>query len=427
MSMSVDRLLLMAVLASFVVSRWRAGGFHSRLNAVDVVTLSFLGVVCVSTFMNDWHAVRPGIPPIVPRLINGFIIPCMLYAMGRYTNPDERSYRWFYFAFAGFGVYLAVTAFCEIAGAWSYVFPRYISDSSLGIHFGRARGPFLQSVRLGIYLTAGLAAVWVPLIWQRNRGRPGLLLGLVFSCLIIAAHYVTYTRSVWLGLAIGTLVVILFTFELKWKRVCLVGVAFALLVAAPMLSGSLVEFKREYSAVETRQSTEMRSVFAVVSWEMFKDQPLTGHGFGQFPIKNLPYLNDRSYGFSLQTIRGYIHHNTFLSILVELGLVGFVLYLWMLAAWAYAARKVWRDDQQPEWARGFGLFFLVLWVTAATQGFFHEVSISPLENGILFLAAGMTMALRNIQPQCSAIGRHPLESGYQTPTTGWMTGRGMAT
>ena len=156
-------------------------------------------------------------------------------------------------------------------------------------------------------------------------------------------------------------------------------------------------------------------------------QPLTGHGFGQFPIKNLPYLNDRSYGFSLQTIRGYIHHNTFLSILVELGLVGFVLYLWMLAAWAYAARKVWRDDQQPEWARGFGLFFLVLWVTAATQGFFHEVSISPLENGILFLAAGLTMALRNIQPQCSAIGRHPLESGYQTPTTGWMTGRGMAT
>ena len=37
------------------------------------------------------------------------------------------------------GVYLSCTAMLEAGHVWSFVFPRYIADPNLGIHFGRAR------------------------------------------------------------------------------------------------------------------------------------------------------------------------------------------------------------------------------------------------------------------------------------------------
>jgi hypothetical protein len=43
-----------------------------------------------------------------------------------------------------FGLYLSVTAVFEITKQWSLVFPGFIGDPKIGIHFGRARGPMLQ-------------------------------------------------------------------------------------------------------------------------------------------------------------------------------------------------------------------------------------------------------------------------------------------
>ena len=85
----------------------------------------------------------------------------------------------------------------------------------------------------------------------------------------------------------------------------------------------LVAFKREYSAAETRESTYMRAAFAYVSLEMFKDRPVMGFGFNQFQVYNLPYLADRSTDIRVESIRGYVHHNSFLSVLVDLGIIGF--------------------------------------------------------------------------------------------------------
>jgi len=63
--------------------------------------------------------------------------------------------------------------------------PRYIADPMLGIHFGRARGPELNSASLGVYLTVCLWCAWilrpdVRRVWQL------LLLGAV--PLMIAGH-----------------------------------------------------------------------------------------------------------------------------------------------------------------------------------------------------------------------------------------------
>ena len=53
----------------------------------------------------------------------------------------------------------------EMAKLWGLVFPRFIGDPTIGIHFGRARGPMLQSVRLGV----ACSPVW-PRWWSTRFG-----------------------------------------------------------------------------------------------------------------------------------------------------------------------------------------------------------------------------------------------------------------
>ena len=53
---------------------------------------------------------------------------------------------------ACFGLYLAATGLLEAAHQWAFVFPRYIADPTVGLHYGRARGPMVQAVSYGLCL-----------------------------------------------------------------------------------------------------------------------------------------------------------------------------------------------------------------------------------------------------------------------------------
>ena len=156
----------------------------------------------------------------------------------------------------------------------------------------------------------------------------------------------------------------------------------------------LIAFQRDTTtAADTEQSTYMRASFAYVSWLMFQDRPLTGVGFGQFPQESIHYLGDRRTSLKLEQIRGYIHHNTYLSLLVELGIFGLLLNLAVFACWLTQAWKLWRDRQLPFWVRTHGLLFLAVIACHAIQMLFREVSYAPIENGLIFFIAGTTSSL----------------------------------
>ena len=113
-----------------------------------------------------------------------------------------------------------------------------------------------------------------------------------------------------------------------------------------------------------------------------------GYGFGQFTNENRPFLTDRSTDLRLESIRGYSHHNTYLSLLVELGLFGLFLYCAILASWWRAARQLWQQQGVPDWKRGYALFLMVMMISYIVQMLFHDVTFSTVENGILFLLGG---------------------------------------
>ena len=187
------------------------------------------------------------------------------------------------------------------------------------------------------------------------------------------------------------------TLRSQW-RIALVGSAAiaALLVATTNLDNILAFDRNDNNAAQTRGSVAIRGTFAYVSWLMFQDKPLLGVGFGQFPSAKLPYLSDRSSDLHLEAIRPYVHHNMFLSLLTELGIVGLLFYVGILVYWTIGGWRLWRSHAPPDWARGQGPFLLAVMAAYLCQALFHEISFTPLDNGLLFFAAGLATASRPI-------------------------------
>ncbi len=390
---SIDRFFMMLLLITIVV-QWRLGKCDIKsLSPADLALGGFMLLLIVRTFTSDWRDPGPDQEPILMHLVNGYGIPLAILLIARHAKLNETKLKAAYAALACFGVYLVITALAEGTHAWAFVVPKYITDPELGTHFGRARGPMLQSARMGTYLIV-CAAVTVGLFaWRGKWTRQAVVLGGLLLPCYLGAVYFTYTRSVWLGLGIAAMVALMVTLNNRWRTLALTGALGAAAVLVVAKGDNFMAFQRDTSASDTAESTYMRVSFAYVSWLMFQERPIAGFGFGQYPKESIHYLGDRSTNIRLESIRGYIHHNTLLSVLVELGIFGLLLMLAFYFLWARQAWQLWQADTLPFWVRAHGLLFLAVVAPYFLQMLFHEVSYSTVENGIMFFLAGTTGSL----------------------------------
>jgi O-antigen ligase len=389
---TLDRLWFVALLIQAAICWYRGQCRPRHLEYPDVAVGLFALWLIARTAVQPLGSVLPGQPPTLMHLVNGYLIPMTLYAILRSNQLQAEKLRGALLVILALGVYLSLTAFLEIAQMWSLVFPGYISDPELGIHFGRARGPMLQSVRLGLCLILSWVALAVFTVWLQPGCRIRWAIFLGGSALMIGAIFFTYTRSVWMGLAYSIGILVLMALSGLPRRLAIFGMLAGCIFIGLLKGPDLIAFKREYSAAETKESTYMRAAFAYVSLEMFKDKPIAGHGFNQFQVYNRPYLADRSTDIRLDSIRGYVHHNGFLSLLVDLGIVGFALYLFVLMSAAFHALNLWNSKSAPRWVRGLAILALAFGGAHAIQMAFHELSFSSIENGILFAVCGLVVA-----------------------------------
>lgn len=391
-TLSLDRLFVVGLVAAYL-AQWHLGKTDSKpLLKTDLMLLGMLGVFAVSAFTHDWRAVGKGEVPIVQHLINGYFIPLALYWVARQASHTGANLTLPLGVLTCFGVYLAVIGLLEAAGQWSLVFPQYIADPTVGLHFGRSRGPMVQSVSYGLYLGTCLYCAW---LWREQLSAKWQWLVWVVLPLFPAAIYFTKTRSVWLGAAVGLLVVLAVTLRGKLRVAVIGGAVVAALLVSVVKVDSIMGLKREGTVEDTHRSTSMRGAFTYVSWKMFQDRPIFGFGFGQFAREKKPYLSDRSVDLRLEDIRDYVHHNTFLSVLTETGLVGLSLLVAVLGGWAYHGWKLARDAQGIPATRRIGVLMLGLLGIVFFQMIGHEITFTTLDNSLLFFIAGLTVGLRS--------------------------------
>ncbi len=407
-----DRVLL-AGLGALGLLHWRTGklrpGVMTGYDWLLLTALAYFTLRCVVTGAAptiEGAAVKP-----LWKLVTAFWIPASLYLAARVAPRTEKAWRTALGTLAGLGVLLSLTAFAEIGKQWWAVFPRYIANPELGTHFGRARGPALNSASLGITLTICFWAAWM-LVSRSTRVWQLALAGALVA--MAGGVFFTYTRSTWLGLTGGLATIPLVQMPARWRLPAALGMGLCGVLAAAALAHSVTDLSRQDTDGSAEHSVYQRASFVYVSMRMFRDAPVFGCGVGRFYDKKIPYLADRSQQLELESLHKLDHHNTLLSVLVETGFVGFALFVGLLAVWGRAAWRLARDATRDAWQRRQGLFALATLLTYLASALFHDLTLSPTEHWFLFFAAGMTVGLlaQSPAPDAFAASARPVGSKW---------------
>jgi O-antigen ligase len=144
---------------------------------------------------------------------------------------------------------------------------------------------------------------------------------------------------------------------------------------------------------------------------MFQDRPFLGHGFGQYKHVDMNYWRDPTSNLPLERAKPYVQHNVFLALLTETGLVGLALYLTMMGLWTRSAWRVWSCSRRSLAERQVGLLMLVVLSSHVINGMFHDVSIIPMSNMLLFLIAGVCQGVAGRPETSSCEGSTPAYDG----------------
>jgi O-antigen ligase len=388
--LTVDRVLLGVVIGMLVVQRSLGLTDPKPLNKADVTIIAFVGYLFVSMLLSDWQGFPKGQVGPLWRWVGGYFTPLVLYWAAKQARWTERTAGVVQGTLAVFGLYLGFTAVMEIAQQWSLVFPGYISNPKIGLHFGRARGPMVHGVSFGHYMGVCLLAAW---LWVYRLNPIGKVAMVIALPLYFAGVFFSYTRSVWMGTGLGLCTLLVMTLKGRTRIVVMTSIAMAGILVGLTQAEKIVGFQREQSAADTAESANMRVGFAYVSWLMFQDRPLFGFGFGRFPLDKLPYLEDRATDLNLEKLRPYVHHNTFLSLLTDSGLLGLGLFLAGMGLWIRNAWIVYCADESPLWAKRQAVLMLGALGVYAMQLLFHELSYTPIDNSLVFFLAGTASAL----------------------------------
>jgi putative inorganic carbon (HCO3(-)) transporter len=315
-------------------------------------------------------------------LAGKFMVPFALFHLAGMVFTEEKSLRQFEVFVLAVLAYLSFTAIAFLVGAKSLIFPHFILDESLGYHADRARGPLLQAVANGVSLNLlGLLAVHA-FCGRRLRGPKASILLASVPVAILA----TMTRAVWLTFA-GTAVILIIRSPNRSVRKVCTGLAavgslgLLLVLSAPGPRRAIADRLEERGPVEFRQAVYTGG------WQMFLERPLTGWGINQMPSELARHVS------------GYNHpvlypHNTYLELLVEHGIAGLALYLWLMwEVWRLGRGTVPRAEQSgfldQQFHRLWPMLLLVYWVNAALVVMNYQ-----FVNGLLFTMAGMLAAQR---------------------------------
>jgi putative inorganic carbon (HCO3(-)) transporter len=279
--------------------------------------------------------------------------------------------------------YLTLISVAFLVGVTWAIIPSYILDQNLGIHADRARGPFLQAVANGVSLSfLGLIAIDT----LRSRRLPKPLTILLLAALPVAI-LATKTRSVWLSFA-GVLLLLLFSKAREIRRACLRLLMAALIgvVAFTCWSQSAIADR-----LEDRSPVEFRLSMYEAGFEMFTERPLLGWGFNRMRDE----LGKRISDFHQEA---FYFHNTYLEVLVEHGLLGLFLYVWMIFDLFRLGRRrlklFWREFPDQAFRSIWPLMLAVYFVNATFVGMNYQ-----FVNVLLFTVAGLLAAQNRVEDE----------------------------
>jgi putative inorganic carbon (HCO3(-)) transporter len=315
-----DRLL---IAVGLVLLAFRAPGARDRselrVHVVHVLMIIAATYAVISAFLANTLFHSDGLFGLLDRF---GLVPYLIFVFAPVAFETERDRDILLLGLTVCGAYLGLTALFETAHVSALVVPNVISNPNIGIHIGRARGPFLEAVANGLAMYGcGCVAAAAAVRWK-GWGRA---FAIAVTILCTLGVLFTVTRAVWIGAAAGTLVVLISFGMARW-------LVPALLIGGLAVGGAFLAIPSLSSQASQRASDQLpiwdRDNINAAAIRMVEAKPLLGWGWDNFVADSPPFF--RQAGTYPVTGLGKVVHNVVLSNAVELGLVGTGLWLLVL-------------------------------------------------------------------------------------------------
>jgi O-antigen ligase len=250
----------------------------------------------------------------------GVVIPLTTFMVGRRVFVTERALRfllWSVLVAAAYSAAVSILAFT----APQFVWPTYMLHNTTWP--GRAVGVFNTPVVNGLVLIYGyVIAIHVA---AHRRERPFLRgCAALVGVAAVFGIYFTHTRAVWLSFV---LVVLIGALVAKGFRAAYVVTALAIVGLVVTYWSTFTSADRAAGGVGSPGEVEDRLNTIATSIWAFVREPITGWGIGRFAEVNTYHHQQWSPSVPWERGFGIPSHLDGLGVLVELGVVGFVLWL----------------------------------------------------------------------------------------------------
>ena len=267
--------------------------------------------------------------------------------------------------FAAIGIWQAHTR--------TLFFARDVEVANAYTTFFRVTSLFKDPSLYGRYLVVPIAVLLVVILARRGRTIDWVAAAVVIAFLFWGLFY-SYSQSSFVALFVVTFGIALVGADRR-TRLALLACAAVAALAAAAVAGAAVGGR------SAKDVTSGRSRLVSAAFEAVKERPIAGVGVGGQPRASADLVGKGSPSRNAS-------HTTPLTILAELGVIGFALYLWLLAAAGWSISLV--ATLNRPLGVGLGAVLLVLIVHSLLYaGFFED----PLTWGVLGLTAAALAAV----------------------------------
>jgi len=327
-------------------------------------------------------------------LLEFFLFPfAVLVAVGGRAPFPERMPRVLATLSIALASLFAVVGLVEAATHRLIFYSHNLAVSNTYTSFFRVTSLFRDPSLYGRHVVLGLA-VLVVCLWLR---RIDVVLAAVLVAVLWGGLYFSYSQSSYAALFVVVLGVTIVAAERRVRWIA-IGTAVVVALAGTGIAASKV------AHTSVRKATSDRSRRVELTAKVWVHHPLAGVGLGGQPSESQKLAN------RFAPLQNFVSHTTPLTVAAELGAIGFILYLGLLAGGAWTLELVRRRHQ----ALGLSLaaVFAGLFVhSLAYSGFFED----PITWLVLAVASAF-LAQPSPAPQEAAPPAHePLREPVPAP------------
>ncbi len=246
-------------------------------------------------------------------------------------------------------------------------FGRDVEVANAYTSFFRVTSLFKDPSLYGRYLVVPIVVLLVAILIRRGRTIDWIV-ATGFVAFLFAGLYFSYSQSSFVALFVVTFAVAVIGADRR-TRIVLLACALVVTLAAAGVAGAAIGGR------SAKDVTSGRSRLVSVTFDAFKERPLAGVGIGGQPQASSEIVGKGSPSRNAS-------HTTPLTILAELGVIGFAVYAWLLGATVWAIYLIARTDRSL--GVGLGAVLGAIFVHSLLYaGFFED----PLTWGVIGLAA----------------------------------------